>query len=101
MLNATGCQACGWKFGDPHVRDERVFPFNARAQYPEGVAKGIVRFANRADTPDVPHEEAREAATVPVVSAAPDPALSAPDPTAGVPATAKPKPRSKGDVTIQ
>ena len=86
------------------MRDERVFPFNARAEYP-GADKGIVRFANRPEMPDVPHHEVqvraaeiREAAEA--ARALPDPAANVPTEPAGVPT--KPERRKpKPDVTIQ
>lgn len=34
ILNAVGCQACGWKSGDAVTRNETAFPYNARADYP-------------------------------------------------------------------
>jgi hypothetical protein len=72
ILNAIGCQACGWKYGQLHTRDERVFPFRANAEYPEAT-RGVVRFANRPDVPDLPHhEEELEPPPPPVPAPAPE-----------------------------
>ena len=121
VLNKTGCQACGWKVGDPHVRDERVFPFNARAEYPAGTGPGW--FAKTTPEPTPPQPGSDEEKIMNIVRskmdaaiegmktytddqaaaqarALPDPAANVPTEPAGVPT--KPERRKpKPDVTIQ
>ena len=33
ILSVSGCQACGWKHGDPHSRNEEVNPFKEGREY--------------------------------------------------------------------
>jgi hypothetical protein len=35
IINIRGCQACGWKVGDPHARNLDVNPFRPGRQYGE------------------------------------------------------------------
>jgi hypothetical protein len=42
VLNATGCQACGWKFGEAYTRNEEVFPFKIGGVYPDGIRRVLV-----------------------------------------------------------
>ena len=84
VLNAIGCQACGWKVGNVFSRDTHVFPFRVGAQYP-GISVSPASGSNvqmKWAVPEAPSE------MPPVfVAAPPEPPAPAPVDLANMPAT--------------
>ena len=122
VLNAAGCQACGWKPGDAHTRNEYVFPFKSGAVYPHTpVAAALPHTVapKPASEPSLlpPHAPAVEemhqslaAIGVPSVLASamapklaeriPDPAEGTPEPAAPLQPLARPR-RGKSSTVVQ
>jgi hypothetical protein len=88
VINALGCQGCGWKHGQASTRHEAVNPYRAGAEYPDHVNEPAP-FANRAAVKDIPVEKIQ--ARVPVEPAVADTAPSTPAP--------KPKPAKPANTT--
>ena len=93
VLNATGCQACGWKPGDAHTRNEYVFPFRTGAVYPHTpVAAALSHTVDPKPSSDPPPPQPAERI--------PDPAEGTPEPAAPLHPLARPR-RGKSSTVVQ